>query len=70
MKMLEITNQKCPHCGSTIKACLGVTSSADYTCLSVYPIGSINYVHACVDCGTIYLPEQYREEIRKKLEGK
>ena len=65
--MLEITNEKCPYCGSKVKACMSVTSITDSANLIVYPTGCINYIHACIDCGGIYLPEQYRQEIRNKL---
>lgn len=61
---VKITDEKCPYCGSKVKVCVGITSYANSTYFTVYPSG--NYIHACLDCGGMYLPEQYRNEIRVK----
>ncbi len=61
---------KCPTCGCATGINIGVHSSAEYANLHSHDLGGINYLIACAECGTVYLPLHYRESFERKHKEK
>lgn len=64
--MMTNDNNKCPVCGSVEHESIVV--NGEWTNLVIHSIGSV-HLHACISCGTVYLPNLYLKQIERRIKN-